>query len=43
MLITNLLRRDIREARANEFSCDTFCLNDISLNENVAKSLDEEC
>ena len=43
MLATNLLRRDIREARANEFNCDTFCLSDVSLNENVAKSLNEEC
>ena len=43
MLTTNLFRRDIREARANEFNCDTFCLNDVSLNEDVAKSLDEKC
>ena len=43
MLATNLLRRDIREALAKEFSCDTFCLSDVSLNEDVAELLDEEC
>ena len=43
MLATNLFRRDIREILAKEFSCDTFCLNHVSLNEDVAKLLDEEC